>query len=215
MNKKQAKIIFESEIKDPYNQVILQCFGKVCSMICNHGEYNKRSRISEKSKKQEKLFCMLLEKFKYRLHSGKIVPAIDIFDFLSESGNGFDWIHRPSGVKISVKHSKNKLIVYIKNCISNFSLPENVDYVFITTTGSLTKPAGLYVTDFELMKPEIICKKNSSKLLYKINFHHVIHYVECEYTMISYNQKKQICETENTSEQCILALFGNVYMGEV
>jgi len=61
MNRKQAKRIFEIEIKDPYNQNILEYLGVICSKVCDYGEYNIRSRLSEKSKKQEHVFCKVLE----------------------------------------------------------------------------------------------------------------------------------------------------------
>jgi hypothetical protein len=214
MNRKKAKIIFESEIKDPYNQDMFKSFGQACSIICDYNDYNKRSRLAEKSKKQEQLFGALSNNFNYRLHTGKIISGNRVFTFLSETENGYDWVYNPTGLKISVKHSKQKMAVYMKNSISNKSVPTNIDYVFITTTGNYKKPGVLYITDFDSMRDNnrIITNEKSSKLSYQIHFDDIIHYVKYEYKPISYNQKKQISNQENKFDRQIVNLFYNVYM---
>lgn len=212
MNRNQAKSIFESEIKDSFNEILFVGLGRGCSVVCDSDLYNKRSKLFMKSEMQEKVFYNFLTNYQYRDHSGKKIPATQVFSFLSETENGFDWIHNSTGIKISVKHSKDNLTITAKNCISNKDMPSNIDYILITTTGNYKECPGLYFVDFDSAKKNICTRSNSSKLYYTINYHDIIHYIEYQYTPASLDLKNLVNNLNTNTEQRIAELYCNIVM---
>jgi len=194
---------------DSYNQDLLLAFAKGCSVICASEEFDARSKLSLKSETQQNLFERLSKDFSYRLHNGKIISASSVFTFLSETANEFDWIHNPTNFKLSIKHSKNNLTICIKNCLSNKTIPNNIDYIFTTTTGSYREPGVMYISDYDLVKPGLKFDK-SSKINYKINYNHLIHYVEFPYTSVSTTTKTLVNNLVNQTQEKLVDLFYNV-----
>lgn len=207
MNRKQLKSIFTTEMLDGHNQNLLINFGRCCSIICDSQVFDSRPKLPQKSEIQQELFRRSTKNFSYRLHDTSIISSSSVFTFLSETANEFDWIHNPTGLKLSIKHSKKNSTVCLKNCISNKSVPNNIDYMFITTTGNYKESGGLYIIDYDLAKPTIFSTSNSSKLYYTINYNHIIHYVEIPYVPTSSEVKLSVSKLDNQAQQEIVNLY--------